>query len=65
MVTVTLSQYAEGKSRAEVARKLVCSRAAVSMMLSSDREIYVDVFDSEKVVAWEKRPVPARRHRAA
>lgn len=62
MATVTLSQYAADKSQAEIARELGVSRAAVSQMLEGDREIYIEVDgDSGPVIAWEKRPIPARR----
>jgi predicted transcriptional regulator len=65
MATVTLTQYAKGKSQAEIARELEVSRAAVSQMLDSEREIYVDVDRRGGISVWEKRSIPARRVTAA
>jgi len=61
MEKVTLTEYAEDKSQAMVARELGVSRAAVSQMLDSGREIYVETDQAGSVIAWEKRQIPARR----
>lgn len=68
MKRVTLSEYCAQNSQTRVAEVLGVSRAAVSQMLESDREIYLDIVESDsgdEVVAWEKRPIPARRQVAA
>lgn len=62
MATLSLSEYADNKTQSEVGRAIGVSRAAVSQMLSSDREIYVEIEHSGEARAWEKRYIPARRH---
>lgn len=65
MAKVTLTEYSRDKSQAAVAKQLGVSRAAISQMLESDREIYIEVDGEGNVTAWEKRSIPARRVSAA
>ena len=62
---ITLAEFSRERSAAEIARSLGVSRSAISQMLDSDREIYVEVDDGGDFVAWEKRTIPARKKSAA
>lgn len=57
----SLAKFAETRSHAEIAQLLGVTRAAISQMLESNREIYIERDGAGNCSAWEKRPIPARR----
>lgn len=65
MKRLTLSDYCREHSQTAAAKALGVSRAAISQMLENDREIHVEIDEDGSVMAWERRPVPARRQPVA
>jgi len=62
MAKVTIQDYMKlkGLTQRDIARALGISDMAVSSMVRSDREIYLELGPDGNLSAWEKRRIPAR-----
>ena len=61
MKTVRLDEYTKGLKQDEAAKRLGVSQGALSQMLSSDREIFVELINDEISRAFEIKPVGQKR----